>query len=1269
MSDPSTVSTATPRVVRVFVSSTFRDLHAEREELVKRVFPELRRLCEARGVVWGEVDLRWGIPDEAQAEGRVLPICLAEIERCRPWFIGLLGERYGWVPEAIAPELIETQPWLAEHHERSVTELEILHGVLRNPAMADRAWFYFRDPAYLDTLPEAEQQAGREQPTPEERDRFGAEEAGRRAAARRAKLAALKQRIRASGLPVRENYRDPQHLGELVRADFTALIDRLYPAAEVPEPLDREAAEHEAFARSRAGVYLPRQADFARLDAHAASEGEPLVILGESGVGKSALLANWALRYRQAHPEALLLLHFIGASPYSADWAPMLRRLLGEFGRRLGVQQDIPEQPEALRLAFANALHQAAARGRVVIILDGLNQLEDRDQAPDLVWLPPLIPANIRLIVSTLPGRPLDDLTRRGWPTLHVQPLTLDERRTLIRDSLAQYAKALSPARVERIATAPPTANPLYLQALLEELRLFGVHERLDERIAAYLSAGTIPALYEQILERWEQDYQRERPGLVAEAMSLLWAARRGLSEVELLELLGTAGQPLPRAYWSPLGLAAEPALVIRSGLIGFFHDYLRAAVANRYLPDEAARQAAHRRLADYFAGQPLGPRPVDELPWQLGEMQDWQRLYDWLAELRCFDAAWQANQYEVMRYWAQIETQSPLRKVEAYRPVWSAPPAALALEPSLFRLAELLRQTGALESALTLSAKLTDRGRERGNKDGLAAWLSNQARILYARSDLDGAMALLQQQERLCRELGSKDGLAACLSNQANILRDRGDLDGAMALLQQGERLCRELGSPDGLRACLGNQALILHARGDLDGAMALHQQEERLCRELGSQDGLAACLGNQAVILRDRGDLDGAWALHQQEERLCRELGRKGGLATCLGSQALILRARGDLAGAWALLQQQERLCRELGRKDGLATCLGNQALILRDRGDLDGAMALLQQQERLCRELGSQDGLQGCLGNQALILHARGDLDGAMALHQQQERLCRELGSKDGLQGCLGNQALILHARGDLDGAMALHQQEERLCRELGSQDGLRACLGNQALILHARGDLDGAMALLQEVERLCREMGRKDGLATCLGNQALILHARGDLDGAWALYQQEARLCRELGSQDGLRACLGNQALILHARGDLDGAMALHQQEERLCRELGSKDGLATCLINQASLLGLNLKRAREALPLAEEAYALAVQHGYAALAQQIAPILAIIRRAVQSSPPPPVSMSDPKAGAQRATQLNIQYQQALAAWQALPWWKRLRVKKPQPPEGL
>ena len=114
---------ADARVVRVFVSSTFRDMGAERDELVKRVFPQLRKMCESRGVTWGEVDLRWGLTDEQKAEGKVLPMCLAEIRGCRPFFLGLLGERYGWVPDALDPALVEQEPWLAQQAGHSVTEL------------------------------------------------------------------------------------------------------------------------------------------------------------------------------------------------------------------------------------------------------------------------------------------------------------------------------------------------------------------------------------------------------------------------------------------------------------------------------------------------------------------------------------------------------------------------------------------------------------------------------------------------------------------------------------------------------------------------------------------------------------------------------------------------------------------------------------------------------------------------------------------------------------------------------------------------------------------------------------------------------------------------------------------------------------------------------------------------------------------------------------------------------------------------------------------
>jgi hypothetical protein len=570
------------REIRVFISSTFRDMQEEREDLVKQIFPQLRRLCESCGVTWGEVDLRWGVPDEAKAEGKVLPLCLQEIEHCRPYFIGLLGERYGWVPEEIPPELLETQAWLEKHRGKSVTALEILHGVLENPEMEKHAFFYFRDPAYAAAHP------GFTETDPLKRE----------------KLVKLKDDIRGSGFPISEPFATPKQLGEWVLRDLTAVIEELYPEKTIPNALDRAALDHEAYSASRRTVYIGRQAYIDRLDAHAASDGPPLVIAGESGGGKSALVANWTCNWSEDHPETPVLVHFIGAVPDSANWMAMLRRLLGEFQRKFEIQIEIPDQPDALRMAFANALHMVAARGRLVLTLDALNQIEDRAGAPELVWLPPVIPANVRLIVSTLPGRSWDELKKRGWPVLTVEPLTVPEREELIDKYLKRYAKALSPEPARRIAAAPQTGNGLYLSTLLNELRQFGSYEGLNQRIDWYLEAVSPLKLYGKVLERWEQDYGKPDPAcenLVRESLTRLWAARRGLSETELLESLGTAGSPLPHAFWSPLFLAAGDALVNRNGLLTFAHEFLREAVKEAYLLAESDQQAAHRALAHMF--------------------------------------------------------------------------------------------------------------------------------------------------------------------------------------------------------------------------------------------------------------------------------------------------------------------------------------------------------------------------------------------------------------------------------------------------------------------------------------------------------------------------------------------------------------------------------------------------------------------------------------------------------------------------------------------
>jgi len=927
-------------------------MQAERDYLVKFIFPQLRKLCEARSVTWGEVDLRWGITDEQSAEGQVLPICLAEIERSRPYFIGLLGERYGWIPDAIDPELIAQEPWLEQHLDHSVTELEILHGVLNNPQMAQNALFYFRDPAYIDSLDESEQADFIEVPWRSDIEAYGMTEAQKRVKQRQEKLSNLKDRIRQSGLPLRENYQSPQQLGEWVLEDLTRIINQRFPEEDKPDPLSRENALHEAFAQSRARLYIGGEQYYAALDQHVTQSNLPLVLLGDSGSGKSALLANWALRYQKEYPESFILSHFIGATPSSADLTSILLRIMRLLKQRFDLPGELPENDQQIRSDFTNWLAMAATKGKLILILDGLNQLDNRDSAQELDWLPLELPENLTIFLSTLPCRALDVIQERDWPSLTVLPLSTQERAQLIRQYLGFYSKGLSELRVQRIIEDPQSENPLALRLLLDELRQFGNHEALDDLINQYLAADSLPEMFQLKLGRLEADFENDQPGLVRRALSMLRAARFGLSEVELLEVLGEPDQPLPGRFWSPLSLALESSLVNRDGLLSFYHDYLRQAVEERYLKDEQSQTNAHLTLADYFDRQKeITERKLDELPWQLSKAKDWQRLYESLADLNVLVTLFYYGKTDLMTYWAMVEANSNLTRIQAYQHVLD--------NPNTIQLSTLY-------------------------------WLSI---VFMVSGYLNEAMALHKEEESICRQLGNLNGLQISLGNQALILMNWGKLDEAMALHKETESICRQLGNLDELSASLGNQANILYNWGRLEDAMALHKEEEFICRQLGNLDGLSISLGNQAVILKNWGKLEEAMAMMKEQESICRQLGNLNGLSASLGNQAVILKNWGKLKEAMALHKEQESICRQLGNLDGIQRSLGNQAVILMNWGKLEETMALYKEKESICRQLGNMQALCISLAFQAIINIAQEDKIQARSLFNEALQLAKE------------------------------------------------------------------------------------------------------------------------------------------------------------------------------------------------------------------------------------------------------------------------------------
>lgn len=95
--------------MRVFISSTFRDMHAERDVLVRSVFPELRRRAAPHCLYLQEVELRWGVTEEESSQ--TVHLCLSEVCRSQ-LLLGILGERYGLVPSQLTLPDLPQYKWV-----------------------------------------------------------------------------------------------------------------------------------------------------------------------------------------------------------------------------------------------------------------------------------------------------------------------------------------------------------------------------------------------------------------------------------------------------------------------------------------------------------------------------------------------------------------------------------------------------------------------------------------------------------------------------------------------------------------------------------------------------------------------------------------------------------------------------------------------------------------------------------------------------------------------------------------------------------------------------------------------------------------------------------------------------------------------------------------------------------------------------------------------------------------------------------------------------
>ena len=1226
------------RVIRVFISSTFKDMMEERNILVKNIFPQLRKLCDERHVVWGEVDLRWGITEEQAAEGKVLPICLNEIKNCRPYFIGLLGERYGWVPETIDEGLVEQEKWLTGNKGLSVTELEILHGVLNNPEMADNAFFYFRDKNYLDTIPQ------------EKLSDFVDEKDGKVDIELQAKLFKLKKHILNSPFPTVENYKNAEALGQMILEDMIRVIEQEFPEEEIPDPLAQQAIEHEAYAYSRHRVYIGRKEYYDRLEEHVQSNNCPLVLTGASGSGKSALLSNWAFRYKDKNPNEHIIIHFVGSLLYSANWITMVRRIMGELKQRFDIPGDIPDKSEELRATFPQWLGMAAVKGRCIIVIDAVNQLEDKDLALELAWLPQKVPNNIRLILSTLPGKSLDEIQKRDWEIFAVEPFTKNERKDFIKKYLEQYTKQLNDELIEKIVEKEQTAIPLYLQVLLEELRLYGDHFTLVNKTENYLKAETISELYQKILARYEEDYELERKALVKDAFSLVWASRRGLSETELLELLGIDGHSLPRAIWAPLYFGANQSIINRIGLLDFSHDYLRQAVEERYLQDKGKQRRIHLLLADYFSEKTICNRQIEELPWHYVKAEDWRQLKHLLSNLDFCKAICETDQFEIKEYWTKLEKNSEFSIISAYKQVLDEPLKFLDYISDIIHLLQhfahvneaynlayaqyehyanigdikkfssasrlvivMMLELGEIGYALKASQQLEKIYKEFSDEKGLEIAYSYQAECYKAYGEFEKTIDYYSKCIEINRVNNNEASSVYHYINLATVYSQQESYEEVIKLLDKAEEIAIRKNDITILSTIRNNKGLALTKMGKPEDAILLHKMDEEVCIKYGDKSGLSQCYDNIAVAYTEQENHQKALKYRKMQIDINIQIGYISKIADSVMEYGNNLMLIGNNKEAIESFKYAEDLSVKSKNNTMQTDCIHYRIIALLKDNQYDKALELSKYLFKIYNKK-KLPKLAKCLGNYIYLLIESNKFKEVIPFFDSIEQVYVNLEQKAQIQPLLAHKALILKNLKRYAEAVICFEKEKVICEELQMQEQLAENYLQQGKIFFNENYEDSYLKLekgkeiwydlknskkIYEIIVVMVQLELKwehyNKAIENMNEQISILKLFNAKEEALKVYKNQEEVYSHIDDKKGLYFNLTQQSQLLTELDKPINVLELHDTIMKLCFDINDNNGLYASYCIQIAML-FKLGRNEETLRVLKKQAQLAKENG-------------------------------------------------------------------------
>uniref|UniRef100_A0A8C5VSR8 Telomerase associated protein 1 n=1 Tax=Microcebus murinus TaxID=30608 RepID=A0A8C5VSR8_MICMU len=607
------------RSIRLFISSTFRDMHGERDLLLRSVLPALQARAALHRISLHGIDLRWGVTEEETRRNRQLEVCLGEVENAQ-LFVGILGSRYGYVPPSYNLPDHPHFHWAQQYPSgRSVTEMEVMQFLNRDQRLQPSApgLIYFRDSSFLSSVPDAWKSDFVSE----------SEEAAHRVSelksylSRQKGITCRRYPCEWGGVAAGRPYVGGlEEFGQLVLQDVWDVIQKLYlqPGAQLEQPMslpddDLVQATFQQLQKPPSPA-RPRllQGTVQRLMLH---HGRLSLVTGQSGQGKTAFLASLVSALQApdgAKVAPSVFFHFSGARPDQGLALTLLRRLCTYLHRQLKEPSALPNTYRGLVWELQQRLLPKSAQGlqpgqTLVLIVDGADRLVDQNGQLISDWIPKNIPRWVHLVLSVSSDAGLGETLEQsqGAQVVALGPLEPSARAQLVREELGLYGKRLEETpfnnQMRLLLVKRGSGLPLYLRLVTDHLRLFTLYEQVSERLRTL--PATVPLLLQHILSTLEQEHG---PDVLPQALAALEVTRSGLTVDQLHGVL-SAWRTLPRGtkVWEEAVAAGNSGDPYPMGPFAYLVQSLRSLLGEGplerpgtrlCLPDGALRTVAKRR-------------------------------------------------------------------------------------------------------------------------------------------------------------------------------------------------------------------------------------------------------------------------------------------------------------------------------------------------------------------------------------------------------------------------------------------------------------------------------------------------------------------------------------------------------------------------------------------------------------------------------------------------------------------------------------------------